>query len=104
MEADKVVENILVGLPTAVGKLRNSWKDVLNVHIKAADSAALPVYSSVPNDAAIQAVNPNFGKKVKPAIEEAPVKTEPNVDQPATPSSQKKSSIVLKNVLIFDFF
>ena len=58
MDCQKVVENILGGVPAAVGKLRNGWRDVLALVLKTPFSAALPFYSSVPGDAALQALQP----------------------------------------------
>ena len=45
-----VTENILEGVPFAVEKLKNNWKDVHSVHVKTADSASLPVYSRSSNE------------------------------------------------------
>jgi len=50
MPANFVLENILEGLPFAIEKLKNEWKDVHNIHLKTSDSAALPIYSKVPDD------------------------------------------------------
>jgi len=50
MPATHVLENILEGLPFAIEKLQNEWKDVHSIHLKTSDSAALPVYSKVPDD------------------------------------------------------
>ena len=58
MDSKKVVENILLGVPAAIGKLRNGWRDVLTLFLKTPFSAAIPFYSSVPGDAALQALQP----------------------------------------------
>eukprot|EP01036_Dinobryon_divergens_P027769 gene27769-36596_t len=63
MDCSKVVENIIGGVPVAVGKLRNSWRDVLTLYLKTPFSAALPFYSSVPGDAALQALQPKTAPK-----------------------------------------
>jgi ribosome biogenesis protein UTP30 len=48
--ADEINKNIEVGLAFAVQKLPNQWKDVVSIHIKSSDSAALPVFSKLPGN------------------------------------------------------
>jgi ribosome biogenesis protein UTP30 len=50
MSAEDVTENVLGGLPFAIEKLQNGWKDVHSIHLKTSDSPSLPIYSKVPDE------------------------------------------------------
>lgn len=50
MKANQVQENIMEGLPFAIEKLQNDWKDVHSIHLKTSDSASLPLYSKLPDE------------------------------------------------------
>lgn len=45
MNPNDVTQNILHGIEFAVGKLKNCWKGIQNVHIKTPDSPSLPIYT-----------------------------------------------------------
>lgn len=45
MGTKSVIENIMQGMPVAVTKFKNEWKDVMNIYIKTNDSPSLPLYS-----------------------------------------------------------
>lgn len=100
MPATHVLENILEGLPFAIEKLQNEWKDVHSIHLKTSDSAALPVYSKVPDDMmqyvakaaasapALATTTPAKGKKTAEAktVEKAAPKT---VEKAAPKTTEK---------------
>ena len=83
MDSKKVVENILLGVPAAIGKLRNGWRDVLTLFLKTPFSAAIPFYSSVPGDAALQALQP----KAVPQLQ-VPETVNTNTSSAATPTAK----------------
>ena len=83
MDSKKVVENILLGVPAAIGKLRNGWRDVLTLFLKTPFSAAIPFYSSVPGDAALQALQP----KAVPQLQ-VPETDNTNTSSAATPTAK----------------
>lgn len=107
MPATHVLENILEGLPFAIEKLQNEWKDVHSIHLKTSDSAALPVYSKVPDDMmqyvtkaaasapALATTTPAKGKKSAEAktVEKAAPKT---VEKAAPKTTEKAPKSVVK--------
>lgn len=103
MDCSKVVENILGGVPAAVGKLRNGWRDVLALILKTPFSAALPFYSSVPGDAALQALQPKTAPKsiendksgtesAAKAIAKSPLAVGKKAEKKAAKKAEKKES------------
>jgi ribosome biogenesis protein UTP30 len=80
MNQQHVVENIQQGVDFAVAKFKGEWKDVYNIHIKTSDSAALPIFSKVPDEmlkfvstkaGIVEPVAPVKGKTSKKAAEAA---------------------------------
>ena len=56
MERHLMVENLMVGISTAVSKLSNQWRAIHSIHLKLENSPALPIYSFIANDPVIQSL------------------------------------------------
>ncbi|CAM9233859.1 unnamed protein product, partial [Ectocarpus fasciculatus] len=50
MTVQEVVDNVSAGLLFACEKLPDNWRSIHSLHLKSADSAALPIYSKAKND------------------------------------------------------
>ena len=100
MKPSHVIENVLEGVPFAIEKLQNDWKDVHSIHLKTSDSAALPIYSKIPNEmqqyvsqkaaatATTSTATPGKGKKAVVVAEEKVVV------KSSTPAAKAKDSAV----------
>lgn len=101
MKSKHVALNIEQGLDFAVDKLHDKWKDVVCIHLKISDSAALPIYTKVQSEAGMF-----FKAEAEAAAASSPApqsksksKTAPvPVPQAARPSSAKKAVKVVKAV------
>lgn len=49
MSPESVFQNIKVGINTTIERI-GGWKSIRSIHVKTSDSAALPLFSSLPND------------------------------------------------------
>lgn len=110
MKPAEVVANLLEGLPFAVEKLQNAWKDVHSVHLKTNDSAALPIYThdksemmeyvaqqaaAIPSNSANTSATPAKGKKDVATAEASGKKRKADAvpeEAPAAPASTKKTA------------
>ena len=99
MKPSHVIENVLEGVPFAIEKLQNDWKDVHSIHLKTSDSAALPIYSKIPNEmqqyvsqkaaaTTTSTATPGKGKKAVVVAEEKVVV------KSSTPAAKAKDSAV----------
>ena len=50
MSPADVVNNIIQGFDFATNKLKGGWKNIRSIHLKTSDSAALPIYSKLPDE------------------------------------------------------
>jgi ribosome biogenesis protein UTP30 len=51
MEVQEIIENILEGLQFGVEKIPGGWKNIHSIHLKSAESAAIPIYGKATNEA-----------------------------------------------------
>lgn len=94
MKSNHVALNVEQGLAFAIEKLHDKWKDVVCIHLKISDSAALPIYTKVQSEAGMffkaeASSSPVLKPKSKSKSEPEPV-PEP-VLAPVRPSSAKKA-------------
>ena len=50
MNISEVTANVIDGIEFAISKFPNVWKSVKSIHLKTADSPALPIYSKLPSE------------------------------------------------------
>jgi ribosome biogenesis protein UTP30 len=48
--AQQIAENVIMGVDFLAGKIPNSWSNILSIHLRLAQSAAIPVYSKKENE------------------------------------------------------
>lgn len=103
----QIVDNVIKGMEQIVGHVPGKWKNIQSVHIKTADSTALPVFNSLPfggNDS-VQSAEPahetteNAKKAAQPKTpksaatpSKASKKAAANEDKPATAKKAPKAA------------
>lgn len=100
MSLVEIVDNVQSGIVSACEKLPDEWRSVHSLHIKSADSAALPIYSKAKNDYVVYAKglagveDKSKGKKAVKAVAPATAKPAAPAKVGATPvkSTPKKLS------------
>lgn len=66
-----VVENIMQGIEKIVQHIPHKWNNIQSVHIKTADSIALPVFNSLPLAEPLLPIESKKGKKAEKAASSA---------------------------------